>query len=62
MGRLAKQLSGRLSTVFSDYAPQAFEASEAAEQRLAELEQRDRARQERDNRKREAIRDQARGR
>lgn len=57
MARNGKHLTNKLSTVFSEYAPRAFEASETAEQRLIELEQRDQHRQRRDDQRREQLRD-----
>lgn len=50
MSDTGKRLSNRLSTVFSEYAPRAVRASEQAEQRLIELEERDRARKRREER------------
>lgn len=40
-------LRQKLSTVFSEYGPRVHSAAEEAERRLTELEQRDRARQQR---------------
>ena len=57
MSNYGKKLSNRLSTVFAEYAPRAYEASETAEQRLTELEQRDQHRQRRDDERREQLRD-----
>lgn len=56
MARTGQRLSNRLSTVFSEYAPRAHRASEAAEQRLREIEERDRARQERERARAERLR------
>jgi hypothetical protein len=52
-----KTLQQRLSTVFSEYAPRVHSAAEDAEQRLTELEERDRARARRERERREALRD-----
>jgi hypothetical protein len=51
-----KALRARLETVFTEYGPRVHSAAEAAESRLAELEQRDRAREQRDAARREELR------
>lgn len=54
--RTGDRLRGRLSTVFSEYAPRAYEASASAEQRLNELEDRDSARERRQGERTEQMR------
>ena len=52
-----KQLQRKLSTIFTEYEPRVHSAADGAEQRLVELEDRDRARQQRADDQREALRD-----